>query len=59
MVLNQVWGTDEEEDLGKRTLRARKNVPKGDEQVPKITLSCRKVVWEKVTVFPLQWMLHG
>lgn len=31
------WGTDMEEDLRKRTLGARKEDPKGGEQVPKIT----------------------
>lgn len=42
------WGTDVKEDLKKRTLRARKEVPKGGEQGPKLNLLCRSV-WGKVT----------
>lgn len=50
--LDVAWkqGTwDVEQDLRMRSLRARREVPKGSEQVPKITLLCRRNVQEKVT----------
>lgn len=45
----EVWGTEVEEGLGKRTLGASREVPEGGKRPPKITLPLRRRVWGNVT----------